>query len=168
MAKTICAWCGDLLDGGPGAISHGLCPSCSKGLLSEQRSNLGRFLELFDDPILLIDGEREVLAGNGSLRRLLGTEDGQLENHTFGELFGCLHALPPHACGDDEPCAECAVRASVAKTLATGQGVIGAAAALSRAGGEELRLRFTTERVGEALFLRIDGIAGAAGMRKVL
>ena len=165
MGKTICAWCGELLHDGLWPISHGICPACSASLLSDQKPNLGRYLDLLDGPVALVDGDATLLAANGNLRRLLNKESGELLDRKVGEVFACAHALLPGGCGQTTYCSHCVIRTSVTETLASGTSVIAAAATLSHASGDELTLRVNTERLGKAVFLRIDGLPGAGGKR---
>jgi len=32
--KLTCAWCGDLIEDGPGAVSHGMCANCRAAFLA--------------------------------------------------------------------------------------------------------------------------------------
>ena len=47
--RTVCAWCGEVLDGlgpvGDGPISHGICPECAeekRSELAEMRAEMNR------------------------------------------------------------------------------------------------------------------------------
>jgi len=166
MAKTICAWCGDVLHDGSGPISHGICPACSASLLSDQKGNLGRYLDLLNGPVALVDGDVTVLAANGQLRRLLNKAAAELQDLKAGEVFNCAHALLAGGCGKSASCSSCVIRSSVTGTLASGESVIAAPATLIHPSGEEMRLRISTERFGAASLLQIDGLAGAAGKQE--
>lgn len=154
---TICAWCGSLLEEGSGPVSHGICPSCSEGLLSQQRANLRRYLDLFDEPVALVDGEAAVVAAGRGLGTLVNRDPEELTRLTPGELLDCASATDAGGCGSDRSCESCGLRSAVRSTFQSGEPIVRAVATVRQRVGGELRFAVTTERFGNAVLLRLDG-----------
>ena len=66
-------------------------------------------LDAADMALLVVNGERQVLAANAALNGRLGTVDLEaLVGFRPGELLGCVHALEEGGgCGTAEACAGC-------------------------------------------------------------
>lgn len=70
---------------------------------------VARFLvEALDGLVLILDGNRQVLATNDRVLEVVDPEDGTPFGRRPGELFGCVHAHEgPTGCGTGHACAHC-------------------------------------------------------------
>lgn len=90
----------------------------------------------------------------------------EVEGELGGNAFGCNYADLPGGCGNTAHCKTCTIRMTVMDTLQSGKSNIRVPAYpdLHHMTGEN-RIRFliTTEKVGEAVLLRIDEVAEEEG-----
>lgn len=177
--KTLCAWCGVTLEDGPsdggeadGArgssvparypgpdpVSHGICPECAAGFEAEEGQALPDFLAHIGVPILLMDGDAEVLEINPSGQVRFRVSDLR-PGIRMGEVFTCANASAPGGCGGTIHCSGCAIRMVVEETHRTGEPAVRVPATLRvTAPGAEPRAEFflSSVRLGDRILLRVD------------
>ena len=167
--KRICAWCQKNL--GPSnlpeenadfPITHGICGDCMSQMLSSQAKTLRSFLDQFTKPVFLVNPEGIIVTGNNAGLSLLEKKPEEVEGELGGDAFGCRYADLPGGCGNTVHCKTCTIRLTVSDTMESGKSNIKIPAYpdLHHITGER-RIRFliTTERIGEAVLLRIDDVA---------
>jgi hypothetical protein len=166
--KRICAWCkkdlgsSGTFDGtGDAPITHGMCGDCARKTLSFKAKPLRSFLDQFSKPVFLMNSEGRIVTGDAIGFSFLQKKPEEVENELAGDAFGCRYANLPGGCGNTVHCKTCTIRITVMDTLQSGKSNIRVPAYpdLHHMTGEN-RIRFliTTERVGEAVLLRIDEV----------
>jgi len=165
--KRVCAWCKKEL--GPAAsgsdddqaITHGICTSCSTGMLSALAVPLHEFLDSLGVPVLLMESEPSVLTGNTHARELLGKDLPEIEGRKGGEVIECVHSKKPGGCGKTEHCKSCTIRNTVLETFATGKSFVKVRAYPDIQVGEDVKtmsIEISTEKVGDYVLLRLDDL----------
>jgi len=164
--KRICAWCrkelscGDAQDEPEKGISHGICESCKDNMVFQMGVELRRFLNSLNAPILLIDREGKVVAGNNRASELLSKDLPEIEGRKGGQVFECEFARLPEGCGKTVHCSGCTIRRAVAQTHESGGSSLKVPAVLNwkRAeNNEQINLLISTEKFSDLVLLRIDG-----------
>jgi len=170
----VCAWCGKEMGRKPGPeneITHGACPECVKYfLLSDPAPSLPDFLQSLGMPVLLVDGDVRVRAGNPLAASLVGKDLDALEGTYGGQVVECARARLPGGCGKTVHCRACAIRNTVTDTFRTGRShsrVPALADQLTADGERVVRFHVSTEKVGAAVLLRIDDVAPGEGEPEV-
>ena len=77
-----------------------------------------------------------------------------------GEVFECDYSYLPGVCGKTQHCGACAIRRAVTTTYETGEALAGHGVTLHQrtpGGVHDVRLTISTQKIGEVVFLRIDG-----------
>lgn len=168
--QLICAWCGSTIDRagyGPtldSSTSHGMCPTCSETIASEQRGvSLERHIDSIPIPILLVDRNNVVVTMNSKAGEMLG---GKLATarQLLGHVFDCVHSRRPEGCGRTIRCSSCAIRRSVAATFSTGEPEIQIPATLTTESPDQLSeavLTITTVKSDGVVLLRVEQRAAA-------
>jgi transcriptional regulator with PAS, ATPase and Fis domain len=166
--RQICAWCKCELNASSPEmqnqnepISHGICGDCTRNLLSDKAQPLKKFLDQFSPPVLLVDHQARVLASNNSGLTMLGKEHHEIENQLGGDVFDCRNADLPGGCGKSIHCKACTIRNTILETLKTGQSQQQVPAypdLHSITKEDKVRFLITTEKVGQAVLLRIDKV----------
>jgi PAS domain-containing protein len=169
--RTLCAWCGKSIDGegGPAPqdapITHGICVACSEAVLADAAS-LASFLDGMKLPVLLMDANAAVLTANAAARATLGLDLPKLQGELAGDVIQCEHAALPGGCGKQLHCVACQIRASVTSTYRTGAALEGIQAyqdVRGPQGRQRLYVRISTEKVGDAVLLRVDAMERTPG-----
>jgi hypothetical protein len=165
--RGVCAWCGAALGGHAGTtepqyapITHGICAECSEAVLRESGS-LPAFLDGMKLPVLLLNSNAALLTANAAARTALGLDLPRVKEALAGDVIECVHAALPGGCGQQLHCAACQIRASVTRTYRTGEALRGIKAyqtVRTPEGQQRLFLRITTEKVHDAVLLRIDSL----------
>jgi hypothetical protein len=158
--KRVCAWCNKSLDDEPvatGPISHGICGRCASEVMSS-RSTLRELIDTLESPILVVDRRGCVVDGNLAARSRR-EHPFPLEPVRAGDLLQCANAGGPGGCGAGAYClAGCAVRRAIARTLETGESVVGAEGRqpLVRHGKRTTtRVLLSTEKLNGTILLKI-------------
>ena len=158
-----CAWCQSEIAGADdrdstAPVTHGICAACLASQFGEQAHTLRAFLDRFDEPILLIDGDAQVRMGNKRARDLVGPGLSLINGGRIGDVVECSNAALAGGCGQQVGCMGCALRTAIAETLATGEprrNVVQqemVTASVSRL----TDVTIATELLGEMVLLRID------------
>jgi len=149
-------------------ITHGMCEDCAKRLLTELSIPLGEFLDSLGAPILLLGSDLQIRTGNKKARELLGKGLSSIEGSMPGEIIGCVHSRVGGGCGKTAHCASCTIRMSLSETYATGNGLLRVPAYPDVEVESEVRrlsILISTEKVGDAVLLRIDELVEAPEVR---
>ena len=164
--RKICAWCGKELEPPAGAlasdarVSHGVCAECFGFLIRNDRRSLSSFLDRLPVPVLLLNEQRSVILANERARTVFpvaGAAGGTPV--AVGNMIECAHARLPQGCGGTVYCAACQVRRSVNLTFESGrpQTDVEAVRDVETGAGEvHQRIRFSTEKLGESVLLRLE------------
>jgi len=147
--KTICSYCrSDMGETEPledQRVSHGLCPECAARYQRKCHSQtFGEYLDNFDFPILIVDGNVRINAANYLMARMLGKSERELFGLLGGEALECRHARLEGGCGNTVHCRTCTVRNLVEQTYQTGESSFQVPAFVDR---EEGRLGFLISSV---------------------
>jgi hypothetical protein len=144
-----------------------MCPACYDALVSQEGGvSLQRHIDSIPIPILLVDSNDAVVAGNAKACSVLGKKLDATARPLFGEVFDCVHSHLPEGCGRTIHCSGCVIRRTVATTFDTGEPQVLVPATLSLESPDQLSdavLTITTvkrEREGVVL-LRIEKAKGA-------
>ncbi len=165
--KTVCTFCNTVIRGEnepDDEVSHGVCPSCYREILTRHGFNARKFLELFDAPVLLVDGDARVLAANHLALVLSGKSAAAMHRQYCGDVLECVNAFLENGCGKTRFCPDCIFRASVTETYATGRPVTDRPATLCRRnadGQEEVRMLVSTRRDNGTVLLRLRRADGS-------
>jgi len=170
--KRICAWCKKDLDSSSASngiadvpITHGICGDCARKTLSFKAEPLWKFLDQFPKPVFLVTAEGRIVTGNSAGFSLLQKNPEAVDGALGGDAFGCRYADLPGGCGNTVHCKTCTIRSTVLNTLQSGRSNLRVPAYpdLHHMTGEK-RIRFliTTERIGDAVLLRIDEVVEEA------
>ncbi len=123
--RLVCSYCqkdmGTKPPLGDGGVSHGMCPPCGehfKALWSGM--SYGEYLERFDFPVVMVEGDVRVVALNKPACQLLGREPGEVTGLLGGEALECCRSRLPGGCGKTVHCSTCAIRNTVTRTKQTG------------------------------------------------
>lgn len=77
-------------------------------------------LRATSDPMLFIDAERQVVAANLQLAKLLGKPLAEMLGRRPGELLGCVRAAPPEVCGATQFCRYCGANRAIRRAVDEG------------------------------------------------
>ncbi len=169
--ETRCAYCGALIrrDPGPGLVSHGMCLPCAEHFERLWAGMpLGEYLDAFDRPVMLVDAEGRLIAGNSRLAAALDRDRSELAGLLGGQAFACVRSRLPGGCGKTVHCRECAVRQLVEGVRETGRGRSSVPAYLDTGAGRvDLRLTARPDARGGVLVvveeMRSEAGDGASG-----
>ncbi len=166
--KVVCAWCGSAIERSgyermpDSSVSHGLCPTCSQVLDSQECGvPLPRHIDGIPIPILLVDANNTTLAMNAKACEILGRAPESSTGAHFGLVFDCVHYSLPEGCGRTVHCSGCVIRKSVAATFDTGEPQVLVPATLSINNADQLSnavLTITTVKKDGVVLLRIENL----------
>lgn len=164
-----CAWCQKVLsedkpqlDSDNIPISHGICPDCIKQVLSFKTEPMRDYLDRFAGPVLLVDSENRVITANKEGFSMLKKEPQDVEGELRGDALECKYASLPEGCGNSIHCKTCTIRRTLMDTIESGVShhKVAAYPDLSWITGEtRIKYLITTEKLGEAVLLRIDEVS---------
>ena len=165
--KKECAWCGENLAENNNTtdkkspVTHGICKSCAKKLITQPSESLHQFLDRLGIPVLLCDDKNDIFAANSLAADILGKKLTDIETNRIGDVLECTHARTPEGCGETVHCKSCTIRIAVLDTFGTGKGLSKIKAYPDTQYDEEKRnlcFEISTEKVGEFVLLKIDDI----------
>jgi len=166
--RRVCAWCDKELglssiktekENMP--ITHGICGDCMRKTMSYKAKPLKDFLDQFSDPVFWVDSERRIVVANNEGLSVLHKKSEEISGKLGGDAFGCKYADLPGGCGNTVHCKTCTIRMTVTDTMQSGRSNIRIAAypELHHITGErKIRFLISTEKIGEAVLLRIDNV----------
>ncbi|MEW6108890.1 MAG: PAS domain-containing protein [Nitrospirota bacterium] len=167
--RKVCAWCqkelgpgGSQLDAYDAPITHGICYDCLKKVMSFLAEPVRDYLDRFPGPVFLVNSEARIITANREGFNVLGKKPEEVEGQLGGDALDCEYAGLPGGCGNTVHCKTCTIRKTINNTFQSGRSNIRVAAYpdLHHMTGEN-RVRFliSTEKVGDAVLLRIDEIS---------
>jgi PAS domain-containing protein len=165
--QKVCAWCNAPLENteeqhnGNELVSHGICEKCYENLLSSENKTLGDLLDRFSDPVFLIDSYCKIMVGNRAACALIGKQPSEIAGRLGGEALECRHSREPGGCGQTIHCKSCVIRRTIQSTLESGQSHnrVPAYLDLLKTCDEKIvRFLISTEKIGNAVLLRIDEV----------
>lgn len=145
-------------------VSHGICDDCADVVENFEPVALAKLLDRFAGPVMLIDPEGRVIAGNSTAGRILDKGPASLCGRLGGEVIECVHSREVGGCGKTEHCTGCTIRGTVRHTQETGESRWGVEAyqhIFASGGVQRVRVLITTERWRGRVLLRIDAIQPA-------
>ena len=135
--RVVCSYCRKDMGTKPpladASLSHGMCQDCGEhfGALWGGMS-WSRYLDRFDYPVILVEGEGRFVGVNEAAGAMLGRTPEEVIGLLGGEAMECVHSRLPEGCGRTEHCATCTIRNTVSRTHRTGQAVSRVPATLRR------------------------------------
>ena len=158
--RLVCSYCRKDLGTKPplqdGSLTHGMCKACDEYFAAQWRGlSFGHYLDRFDYPVVMIEGEGRVVAINGPASDFLGREPRDVVGLLGGEAMECAHARLPEGCGKTVHCSTCAIRNSVTRTHQTGEPLSRVPAKLRRS-DRSFDLLVSTALVGQVVRVTIE------------
>lgn len=149
--RVICSYCRENL--GTKApledesITHSMCAGCEEHFRRQWEGlSMGEYLDAFDQPVVVMEGEGRIVAANLPMAELLGKPQRALFGLLGGEALECQHARLPEGCGRTIHCETCTIRRNVTRTLETGEPLERVRAYLDRDDGR-IALQISTRLV---------------------
>ena len=126
--KMICSYCRkDIGDKEPledSQVSHGMCQECAEHFSRQWDGlSMAEYLDSFDFPVMVSDGDGRVVAANQPMASMLGKDKRDVAGLLGGEAFECAYARLEEGCGQAEHCQTCTVRNTITSTYETGEPV---------------------------------------------
>lgn len=121
--RIVCAWCAETIASGKpdDAISHGICPACSKMLLEQHRLRLDDLLDQVPVPVVAFKPDLTALCANSAARRNSQIAATLITDLPVGNIIECVHAVAPEGCGRTIHCSGCTIRRMIADTHRDGR-----------------------------------------------
>ena len=160
--QRVCSWCGIQLSEPSTwdtAITHGICGSCARKLLTNINEPLPDFLDKLEAPVALVDSNGVVLTANSRAREMLGKEHSQIAGYPGGDVMECVNSYLMEGCGNTVHCNGCTIRNSVMATHLSGEPCVNVPAYLdTRTNEGTMRLWYSisTEKVADKVLLKIE------------
>jgi transcriptional regulator with PAS, ATPase and Fis domain len=123
--------------------------------------SLTALLDQFDMPVLLVDENATAREANSAAYKAFGKDRESVADSRVGAFFQCVQALRPGGCGKTVHCAGCQIRISINRTHQTGESLSNVEAyqdVETVTGIRKRHLRISTEKIGDFVLLRIDGM----------
>lgn len=166
--KRVCGWCQQELgqspkNGSEEVITHGLCADCKFHLFAQMGMPLREYLDGLGVPVAVVDETGRVKTASEQACRLLQKKRADVEGYLGGDVFECEYAKLPGGCGHTIHCSGCTIRRTVTKTFESEKSQYRVPAYLNQAtpeGTHQVELLISTEKVRDAVLLRIDQIGG--------
>lgn len=165
---TVCAWCnkqiineGSEITVSQRPVSHGICLECAKRMFAELSESMNEYLNRFDIPILIIDKNENLVSANDKALKRAGIKPEELKGMRCGDVIECSHATELGRCGKTVHCQSCVIRNSVLYTHSTGKSRVRVPAFpdIQQYDPEQkAQILISTEKVGEMVFIKIEGL----------
>ncbi|MFZ0004366.1 MAG: hypothetical protein WCC86_07320 [Methanoregula sp.] len=114
---------------------------------------------MFDAPVLLVDGDANVLAANTLATVAAKKPVALMKEKLCGDVLECINACLPEGCGKTANCPDCVIRSSVIETYTSGKEITRRSAMLIRnENGTKVKENFlvSTRKDGDAVLLRLE------------
>ncbi|MHB8897451.1 MAG: ATP-binding protein [Thermoguttaceae bacterium] len=116
-----------------------------KRALVRDHATLRAVLDAMPCWVFVLNRQRQVVAANAALLKLLQCTEEELVGSRPGEIIGCAHvALGPDGCGSSKHCVQCGAVRAMLQCQSTGQAATG-----------DCRLRLEATSLGAAMELRV-------------
>lgn len=166
--RKVCAWCQKEIDPDDSVtesrdapISHGVCPDCVPKFFPFMGKPMRDFLDELSGPVFLVDADNKIMTANSAGLTLIHKAPDEIAEKMSGDVFECPYASQAEGCGHTIHCKSCTIRHAVIETARTGQAQVRIPAyADLHSFSKKARAKFSisTEKVGEAVLLRIDDL----------
>lgn len=175
--RRVCAWCKTDMGAVPeesrsdAFITHGICRECINRYFPPMPTPLMDFLDTFEAPVMVVDDTVKICSANKRAKEILPREWPDAEDFRGGDVFECTYAKMPGGCGQTIHCDGCTIRMTVHDTFTTGKSHLNIPAYVLRGtpeAGQPIEFLISTEKVKEAVLLRIDHIGSPLGDRSVV
>ncbi len=172
--KRVCSWCrkdletGEVYSSYDDSMTHGICEECLNNIEFQTGVELGKFIDSIDAPVAVVDSDLMIHAANSSAKETFAEGISASTDKSIGTVFECAYARYPEGCGRTVHCSGCAIRKSVHETFATGKPLRNIPATLKyadRLGPEMIRMKISTEKMKDIVFLRIDEMKKIKGRK---
>jgi len=125
--RVMCSYCRKEMDekepSSDTRISHSMCVPCSDiEMAAFKPYDLGDRLRNLDRPVIVLTGERRLIACNTMTERILGRPLSAMRGLKAGEFLACARSRQVKGCGGNLECEDCAIRKTLAQTFETGVG----------------------------------------------
>ena len=158
-----CATCGVPFDAEQpvavsGGISGQLCAQCRRTLTNKKGKQLQSFIDIYENPLLIINTKRRIIAANLAAMQALSQDMSKIINSLAGDVISCENARLPGGCGRTQNCRACVINNSVSTTLSGPVEVTGAPAHQTIVrDGEHAQQTFliSTQRVGDRIMVQV-------------
>ena len=101
-----------------------MCPECADHFSRQWEGlSLAEYLDSFDFPVMVTEGEGRIVAANQPMATMLGKEKRDVTGLLGGEAFECSYARLEGGCGKTVHCQTCTVRNTIMSTHETGEPV---------------------------------------------
>jgi hypothetical protein len=162
--KKICAWCqkdqGEIESADNSQpVTHGICPDCSREVLSFKAKSMSVFLDKFPGPVYMLNSELEIVSANKEGAKSLGKELAEFSGEVVGKAFECKFSYMEGGCGNTIHCRSCAMRHSIINTYETGKSNLRIPAYPDfHAVTDETEVKYfiSTEKVGDAVVVKVE------------
>lgn len=144
--RLVCSYCRKVIRHDAGSrisdVSHGMCHACAEHFDRLWKGMpLAEYLDTLPEPVVVLDGDARVVAGNRRLAARFGREGARLRGLPVGDAFACVHSRLREGCGGTTHCRECTIRRAVTRVHETGEPLRHAAAWLrTKDGRVDLRI----------------------------
>jgi len=142
-------------------VSYGVCQNCIPRLVKDLGQSLSEFLDELSIPIMVVQEDLRVVAGNQTSRKLSPEPMEEIFGRLCGEVIGCTHSREPKGCGQTVHCPNCAIRRSVVHTIETGRSCLQVLAYQDvgrKTGDRRVCFWISTEKMGAFAKLIINSI----------
>lgn len=167
--RKVCAWCKKDIDpdvsdpaSNNAPVSHGICPDCVITFFSFMGKPMKDYLDEFTGPVFLVDSTNKIITANSEALALTHKKSEEIEEKMAGDVFECPHASQVEGCGGTIHCKSCTIKKAILSTSQTGQASIHLPAFADMhffAKNKKPRFFISTEKVGDAVFLRIEDVS---------
>jgi len=170
---VICIYCKARIQVAPPVIpgvSYGVCQTCTSRLVKDLGQSLSEYLDELSIPIMVVQEDLRVVAGNQAVRKLSPEPVDRLCGRLCGEVIGCTHSKEPKGCGRTVYCPDCTIRSSVVYTIETGEPCIQVPACHNIGEWTDERrvcFQISTLKMGAFAKLIINSIEGSPEGRRV-
>lgn len=158
-----CAWCKKKMPAphprAEAVITRGMCEVCAHRLLRALGRPVQEFLDELGAPVVVLDTTMAIQAANKQAQHLLKKDLPQLEGRGPGEAIGCVNSTVAGGCGKSIHCQSCTIRQTVRDSFVTGtthKDVVAYPDIQVESQVKQLRMRISTEKRGDIVFLRVD------------
>ena len=122
-------------------------------------TNLLDFLDGFDAPIFIANGDARFIAANRLARSVAGGDPAELKGWLIADVFDCVWADLYGGCGKAECCRACLIKDALTETMTSGRAVMRKPAYLDVKTAEGVQRQhyvISTLKAGDAVLLRMD------------
>jgi PAS domain-containing protein len=141
--------------------SHGMCQECIEHFPRQWRGlSLAEYLDSFDYPVLVADGNMRIVVANQPMANMMGKEKRDVAGLLGGEAIECAYARLEGECGHTVHCQTCTARNATTEAWETGETVLRERCFVQRNSGKQYFL-ITTVKLERSVQVTIEPEQGA-------